>query len=218
MYTKEQVDDMLSQVEQEFEKSLLGSIAKSEKTEENIETEESEEEIEMTKSEDSVEETEDYETIDDLYDSMTKSEKEAHYTAVKKALFSEEESEEEVVEMTKSEKDEVKMAKSEVDSIKAENQELKKNLDTMNELVSKIFNKGKQAPKRKSITESYEVIAKSEGQSDEGIDLSKLSKSEITKKLKAIDYSELKKSDRTAINNFYLENASVNSIKHLIKE
>lgn len=228
MYTKEQVDQMLSQVEQEFE-NALGSIAKSEENIENDEIEvEAQESEELNKSEnDEIEfEEEEAETIDELYASMSKNEKEAHYAAVKKSLFGEE-VEEEVEEqsMEKSEEseeseDEVKMVKSENDELKAKNEELQKSLDTMNELVEKIFNRGKSAPKRKSITESYDVINKSEDdtEKEEKVDFSELSKNEITAKLKNIDYTELSKSDRTAINNYYLENGSVDSIKHLIRE
>ena len=229
MYTKEQVDEVLFQVEQEFEKAL-GSIVKNEEElelEENLVSEIEKEEI-VAKSEEIEEESEedDFETIEDLYASMNKNEQEAHYKALKSALFEQQQEVEQVIEsqeeevITKSEEIEAEesITKSENEELKTKNEELQKSLNTMNELIEKLFEKGKKAPKRKSITESYDVIAKSEEQEEEGLDLSKLSKKEITEKLKNINYSGLSKSDRSAINNFYLENGSVDSIKHLIME
>lgn len=222
MYTKEQVDEMLSQVEQEFE-DALGSIAKSE---ENIEEEndievEAQESEELEKSEDQEVETEeeDYETIDDLYASMTKSEQEAHYAAVKKSLYGEEvEAQQEEVE-EKIEKSEAKAEENdeeEVEMLKSENEELKKNYEELKSMVDQLFNV-KKAPAQKAVT-NVNYIAKSEESNSEEIDFSEMSKNEITAKLKTIDYSGLKKSDREAINNYYLDNGSVDSIKHLIRE
>jgi serine protease inhibitor len=45
-----------------------------------------------------------------------------------------------------------------------------------------------------------------------------MSKGEVTAKLKALDFQSLSKSDRDAINNFYLQNGSVEKIKHLISK
>lgn len=218
MYTKEQVDEMLSQVEQEFE-NALGSIAKSE---ENIEEEndievEAQESEELEKSEDQEVETEeeDYETIDDLYASMTKSEQEAHYAAVKKSLYGEEiEAQQEEVEekIEKAEEND----EEEVEMLKSENEELKKNYEELKSMVDQLFNV-KKAPAQKAVT-NVNYIAKSEESNSEEIDFSEMSKNEITAKLKTIDYSGLKKSDREAINNYYLDNGSVDSIKHLIRE
>jgi hypothetical protein len=112
-----------------------------------------------------------------------------------------------------------KSENSETDMIKAENEELKKSVETMTELLNKLFSSGKKAPAQKAITEiSY--IAKSEESESEtkGLDISKMSKSEITNKLKSVNYAELSKSDRDCINDFYLNNGSVEKIKHLIKE
>jgi hypothetical protein len=214
MYTKQQVDEMLSQVEQEFE-NALGSIAKNEEIiEEEIEIEaQAIEELEKSEiEEDEIEE--DYETIDDLYASMTKSEKEAHYAAVKKTLFGEE-IEEEVVEEKTMEKSEIEDDK-EFKMLKSENEELKKNYEQLNELVNQLLNT-KKAPAQKAVT-NVNYIAKSENNEEIKEDLANMSKSEVTAKLKSIDYSELKKSDREAINNYYLDNGSVESIKHLIRE
>jgi hypothetical protein len=221
MYTKEQVDDMLSQVEQEFE-NALGSIAKSEENieeEKEIEVEAQAEELEKSETEEVEAEEEDYETIDDLYASMTKSEKEAHYAAVKKSIFGEEVEEEAVEEqsMEKSEEVEAKEDNDEVEMLKSENEELKKNYEQLNELVSKLFNT-KKAPAQKAVTNVNYIAKSEETEVEEKEDFSNMSKSEVTAKLKAIDYSELKKSDREAINNYYLDNGSVDSIKHLIRE
>lgn len=220
MYTKEQVDDMLSQVEREFEKTL-GSIVKSEKIEEAEEIAEEEQSLEKSEETEEVEYTdEDYQTVDDLYGSMSKSEIEAHYASIKRVMFGDE-TEEKSEEMTKSEdsQKETDMIKAEISTVKAENEELKKSVETMTELLNKLFNSGKKAPAQKAITEiSY--IAKSEESESEtkGLDISKMSKSEITNKLKSVNYAELSKSDRDCINDFYLNNGSVEKIKHLIKE
>lgn len=221
MYTKEQVDDMLSQVEREFEKTL-GSIVKSEKVEEEAEEiVEEEQSLEKTEESEEVEYTEeDYKTVDDLYGSMSKSEIEAHYSSIKRVMFGDQ-AEEKSEEMAKSENSqkETDMIKAEISTVKAENEELKKSVETMTELLNKLFNSGKKAPAQKAITE-IGYIAKSEESETavKGLDVSKMSKSEITNKLKSVNYAELSKSDRDCINDFYLNNGSVEKIKHLIKE
>lgn len=213
MYTKEQVDEMLSQVEQEFN-NALGSITKNEETE--VESEVETEELE--KAEVETEETEDYQTIDELYASMEKNEIEAHYESVKKVMFEKsEEIEEDSIEKSETEEvEEIQMVKSENENLKEENEELKKNLENIEGLINKMFNT-KKAPSQKAIT-SANYIAKSEEAEENEIDFSKMTKSEITSKLKSLDYSSLEKSDREAINEYCLNNASVNKIKHLIKE
>jgi len=220
MYTKEQVDEMLFQVEQEFN-NALGSIAKNEDTE--IETSQVEEvEVEeIEKSEEPAEyyeeaEAEDYETIDDLYASMSKNEIEAHYESVKRVMFGE--AEEESIAKSESEEEEseeIQMVKSENSNLKEENEELKKSLENIENLINKMFNT-KKAPSQKAIT-ATNYIAKSE-EEDNQVDFSKMTKGEITSKLKSIDYSSLEKSDREAINEYCLNNGSVEKIKHLIKE
>ena len=221
MYTKEQVDDVLSQVEVEFEKAL-DSITKNEEIKEEVEVEVEEiqaQEEDMNKSEEVSEEEyseEDFDTIDEIYSSMSKSEKEAHYSSIKKSLFSESTEE----DMSKSEEVEVevKADNSEIEMVKSENTELKKNLEQMNTLLEKMFDKTKKAPAQKAIT-GYSVVAKSEEMEEKAEDkVASMSKSEITSKLKSIDYSGLNKSERNAINEYCLNNGSVNSIKHLITE
>lgn len=116
------------------------------------------------------------------------------------------------MQMTKSEQNaELELAKSEAASFKAKAEELQKSLDTVNEFLTKLV---KKAPQGKAITQ-YEQVAKSETVSN---DESTLSKSEISAILnkKASDPT-LKKSDRDAINNFYLGNANINTISHLLK-
>tara|TARA_R100000951_G_scaffold19275_2_gene16091 strand:- start:1405 stop:2070 length:666 start_codon:yes stop_codon:yes gene_type:complete len=218
MYTEKQVDDMLSQVEQEFEKAL-GSIEKNEETEQVEVIEEVQEEVIAKSEEQSEEVAEDYETVDELYASMNKGEKEAHYNSIKKAMFGETEEQSEEQPIAKSEEVqeevEVAMAKSESEvALETENEELKKNLGNVNELLSKLFNKNK-APEGKAITNTS-YIAKSEEVNEEDSGFEKMTKSEITSKLNAIDYTDLTKSDRTAINEFCLENGSKDKIKHLI--
>lgn len=227
MYTKAQVDEMLLQVEQEFERTLE-SIAKNEKNqvvEESVEAG-----------------SEEFETIDDLYASMSKNEIEAHYSSLKKVMMAKAEDEKEEKEDDKKEekkeakkedkKEDEKKEGQEVEieiekcgdmsvkkseqSLIQENQELKKNLETLNDLVSKLFS-SKKAPAQKAIT-ATSFIAKSEESEVETFDISEMSKSEVTAKLKALDFQSLSKSDRDAINNFYLQNGSVERIKHLISK
>jgi hypothetical protein len=223
MYTKEQVDEMLSQVEQEFE-NALGSIAKSEENIEEVneievEAQESEE-LEKSEETEVEAEEEDYETIDDLYASMTKSEQEAHYAAVKKSLYGEEveaqQEQKENEEQTLEKSEETEVETKEVQMLKSENEDLKKSYEELKNMVDQLFNV-KKAPAQKAVT-NVNYIAKSEESNSEEIDFSEMSKNEITAKLKTIDYSGLKKSDREAINNYYLDNGSVDSIKHLIRE
>jgi hypothetical protein len=213
MYTKDQVDDMLFQVEQEFN-NALGSIAKNEDTEEVVEVEEVQEEVAMAKSEEASEE-ENYETIDELYASMSKSEIEAHYDSVKRVIFNEE-VEEETVQKSE-EVEEVSMAKSEKNAYESQIEGLQKNLDQYNELLTKIFNK-KKAPSQKAITSTNYIAKSEETEQESGIDFSNMSKSEVTSKLNSLDYAGLEKSDREAINEYCLNNASVDKVKHLIKE
>lgn len=232
MYTKQQVDEMLLQVEQEFEKTL-GSISKSEQNQ-TVETSE-------------IADGEEFETIDELYASMSKSEIEAHYSSIKKVMLSksedcEMEKEEEKHEMKeekeeekeekkdkkeeeKKEEDEKEMekcgemaaAKKSEKSLVEENEELKKNIEALNDLVGKLFST-KKAPSQKAIT-GTSFIAKSEDVEQQAtLNISEMSKGEITSKLKALNFGSLSKSDRDAINNFYLQNGSVEKIKHLISK
>lgn len=108
---------------------------------------------------------------------------------------------------------ELELLKTEVAAEKAKSEALQKNLDTVSAILTKLVEK-KVAPQGKAIT-NLEVIAKSEG----GKEAEKtLSKSEIDAALgKKAQDPKLEKSDRDAINNFYLNGGSLNSISHLLK-
>lgn len=156
-----------------------------------------------------------------MYSSMSKGELKAHHEAVKQAY--EHHGLEKCGEMMgKSETDvsveisapnpEIELLKTELDAQKAKSEELKKTLDTVTEFVTKLVSK-KTAPAAKAFT-SLDVIAKSESSAEEKV----LTKSEITAILsKKVADPSLAKSDREAINAFYLNGASINSISHLLK-
>jgi len=105
---------------------------------------------------------------------------------------------------------ELELAKSEAAANKAKVEELQKSLDTVSEFLTKLV---KKVPQGKAIT-SLEQITKSESASEE----KSLSKSEITSILskKAADPT-LSKSDREAINAYYLNQSNINTISHLLK-
>lgn len=106
---------------------------------------------------------------------------------------------------------ELELAKSEAAANKAKVEELQKSLDTVSEFLTKLV---KKVPQGKAIT-SMEQIAKSETAAGEE---KQLSKSEITSILskKAADPT-LSKSDREAINAYYLNQSNINTISHLLK-
>jgi len=113
--------------------------------------------------------------------------------------------------MAKSEANpELELAKSEAAAEKAKAEQLQKSLDTVTEFLTKLV---KKVPQGKAITQ-YEQVAKSEGSESE----KQLSKSEITQILskKAADPS-LSKTDRDAINAYYLNQSKVETISHLLK-
>lgn len=165
---------------------------------------------------------EDLEHMHKMYSSMSKGELKAHHDAVRKALDSQGMEKCGDMQLAKSENIEVPAAvetkpaevdllKSELEAQKAKSEELKKNLDAVSEFLTKLVKKS--APQGKAIT-TLDVITKSEITPEE----KPLTKSEITSILakKATDPS-LSKSDREAINAFYLNGASINSISHLLK-
>jgi regulator of replication initiation timing len=112
--------------------------------------------------------------------------------------------------------EEAKMMKSENETLKSENETLKKSLDKVTEVLNKAFGKGSQAPKQKAIV-NMEVIKKSEEENKANeIDLSKVTKSEISSKLTAkIRSGKLEKKDKDAITNYY-NNGSIELVKHLL--
>jgi hypothetical protein len=173
---------------------------------------------------------EDMDHMHKMYASMSKGELKAHHDAIKKTLDgmcggemapapaaaapmakSEEtavavEVKPEVIQPAQ----DVELLKSEVEAKTAKIAELQKNLELVTEFVTKLAKKS--APQGKAITH-LETIAKTEVKEEK-----ELSKSEITTILakKAADPS-LSKSDRDAINAYYLTGASINKINHLLK-
>lgn len=114
------------------------------------------------------------------------------------------------MQMSKSETNEVELLKSELAAEKAKATELKKNFDGVQEFLAKLV---KKVPQGKAIT-SMEQIAKSEGAEQ----TQELSKSEVNQiLLKKSSDPNLSKSDREAINAFYLSKADINTISHLLK-
>jgi hypothetical protein len=244
-FTKEEFQEMVAQLESEFHSIMKSEqeesaqrLAKSEdeakeedKKEEKEEPkdEAKEESKEESKEEDKKEDEshgydeEDLEEMHKMYSAMSKAEREAHKAAIEKCgemsqmAKSEEKSveveKEEVEVKTETNSEDTTLLKSEIETIKKENEELKKNIEglvaAMNVYVAK------KAPARKAITEIEFVKKSEEGNSEE----KPLSKSEIDKILakKVVDPS-LSRTDREAINSFYLTNAGVEKIKHLLKQ
>lgn len=206
-YTEQDLLNLIAEVEVEFKKHLdptaEGEAIK--KTETAVEAKsESKEPKELDYD------AEDMAEMEGLYRSMSKAEAKAHFETLKKTIGVEE-------VMTKSEvSDEAKMMKSENETLKAENETIKKNLEKVTEVLNKAFGKGSQAPKQKAIV-NMEVIKKSEEENKANeVDLSKVSKSEISSKLTAkIRSGKLEKKDKDAITNYY-NNGSIELVKHLL--
>lgn len=116
-------------------------------------------------------------------------------------------------QMNKSENTEVELLKSELSTTSAKYDELKKNYDGVAAFLSKLLEK-KTAPAAKAIT-SLDVIAKSEDVEGEKT----LTKNEVHDILcKKSSEPSLKKSDREAINTYYLKGqVDVTGISHLLK-
>jgi hypothetical protein len=107
---------------------------------------------------------------------------------------------------------ELELAKSEVAAANARTEALQKNFDAATAFLTKLVEK-RIAPQGKAIT-SLDVIAKSEGGKEEKV----LDKGEILALLsKKSQDPKLEKSDREAINAYYLNSGSINSISHLLK-
>ncbi len=230
--------DFLNKAEEKGQEDLQKT---EEVVEQEVEVAEEAEEVseELVKTEGDLEldyDDEDYVEMDKLYHSMSKAEQEAHYKSLKKSLFDSEESiekkeeivetpeklekKEEIVENKEVEAKEVKeekLEKSEIDILKEENDELKKSIEKLTTAMTKFVQK--RPPQRKAITK-IEYITKSEGESKEEkeVDISKLSKDEISARLnEKIRSGELKKGEKEAIDNYYLgEDKTIDSIKHLL--
>lgn len=149
---------------------------------------------------------EDMDELHKMYASMGEKEKAAHHGALKKALGLEDKTEQPVApDMQKSE--EASLAKAEITSLQAKNAELQKSLDAVTKFLDTL---NKSVPQRKSIT-SVDYIQKSEESkevSSEQVDVI------LQKKVRD---SSLSKSDRDAINTYYLNGKSIETIKHLLK-
>jgi len=117
-------------------------------------------------------------------------------------------------EMQKSEQNtEVELLKGELGAVNTKYEELKKQFDGVAAFLTKLVEK-KAAPAAKAIT-SLDVIAKSENSNDEE---KPLTKNEIDNALlKKSQDPSTSKSDREAINNFYLGDKSLEKISHLLK-
>lgn len=190
---------------------------KAEESKEEPKAEESKEE-EQKEDESHGYDEEDLEELHKMYSSMSKAERKAHQEAIEKCgeitqMAKSEEAQPEVkTEETAQSNEEVGLLKSEVEAIKKENEDLKKNIEglvaAMNAYVTK------KAPARKAIT-NIEFVKKSEEENQP----KPLSKKEVDAILaqKVTDPS-LSRADREAINSFYLTNAGVEKIAHLLKQ
>lgn len=170
--------------------------------------------------------SEDMEHMHKMYGSMSKGELKAHHESVRGALEkcgmakTEEipmaKTEEKAIEIPAEVKTETEtLIKSENEKLKEELAELKKNFEGVSQFLAKFVEKT-AAPAAKAIT-SLDVIAKSEETVGSG-EAKTLSKSEVTSILlrKTADPT-LSKADRNAIDNFYLNKASIETISHLLK-
>ncbi len=173
---------------------------------------------------------EDMEEMHKMYSSMSKGELKAHREAVEKSWMhkcgdmqvakSEQHEEEQLKKSEEVQKveQEIALTKSELEAktkelegAKKENEDLKKSVEELVGALNGFVTK--KGPTRKAVT-SVEYIKKSE---TEEAPKKELNKSEITAilKKKAADPS-LSKSDREAINQYYLKGASLDTVKHLL--
>lgn len=197
-YTEKDLASILSEVEVGFKKHL------------EAETTLTKSETSNSQGENDVEyNDEDKAELNKMYSSMTKSEAEIHFNALKSTFN--------IEDMTKSEQEssESKMLKSENEGLKSENEDLKKSLETVLSSLKKMVIGGSNGPQRKAITE-LSVIAKSEESTKDEKDFSKITSSEIASTLSSkVRGGELKKSDNEAIVNYY-QSKDIELIKHLL--
>ena len=246
-YSSEDMAALISEVESQFaehlakaekEQDVKTDLKKSAKTstDNSDESVKDEQEQVVAKSEDKENESadefdydeEDLAEMDKMYKSMTKSEVKAHLESLQKAIGDEEQviakSEDESEE--DSDNDVTDMLKSELSTVKKENEVLKEKSDKLEKSFKDLtaalakFVKGK-APKQKAITK-IEYVAKSEeevksNKDKTDVDVSKLSKSEISKRLsEKIRSGKLEKAEREKINDYYINKSDIESIKHLL--
>lgn len=225
-YTDESLATLINDVDQAFNAHLKKAESQNEevlaKSEEEVQYQEElsqDEDLEKSEGENFDYDEEDYANMDDLYSSMTKSEQIAHFESIKKTLNIEEDS------MNKSESSEnelkkaEEMYKSEIEAKDAEIEDLKKSVTKLTSAMSDFLKRSK-APQRKAITK-VGFMAKNEGNTEEskddnGIDVTKLTKSEISKKLTSKIRGGLEKSERDKIDQYYDGQLKIDGIKHLL--
>jgi len=238
---EEEFTGLLAKAEEEAavkaQAETVGEVQDVEKTEETPKQPEEQAPERTEKTEESSYEydEEDKKEVEKLYASMDKAEADIHYKALKKAMGEKiEPSEDEIEETAKSEQAEqaeepkqeaeaetegLKKAEDEIKALKEENETLQKSVQDLTAAMTKYF-KAKPAPKRK-VTTGLNYIAKSEGEvgkENANVDISGLSKGEISQRLskKASDPT-ISAQDREAINEYYLNNGSLDSIRHLLQ-
>ena len=171
---------------------------------------------------------EDQQHMDKMYMSMSKAELMLHHDSVRKALdcqgsqnmqkdggmamaMSKSETETSIEVKIPEVAPEVTLLKSELDAEKTKTAELQKKVDLATEFMAKLAAK-KSAPQGKAIT-SLEVIAKGE----ENKEVKNFTKSEVTSILaKKAEDPSLSKSDREAINDYYLGSKDIKIVRHLL--
>lgn len=246
-YSEADMADLISQVENEFAEHLAKAEAKVEeievtesKNEKDVEELNKSEEVVKSESDECDYDDEDVADMDSMYASMTKAEAEMHFESLNKALFGEntedkskelnksEDLEEEEVDLQSDDNGQVDLLKSEVDGLREENESLKSQMQKSEESFKKLtdivakFIKGSKAPKQRAITK-IEYVARSKDEDvlnkneSDSTDVSKLSKSEISRRLsEKIRGGKLEKSEREKIDQYYLEDQDINLIKHLL--
>lgn len=99
--------------------------------------------------------------------------------------------------------------KSELSAMKVSHEELKKNFDLVSQALVSLV----KVPQRKAVTGKDVVPVAAPA-----VDPSKLSKNEVTAKLKKVAANpELKKSDRDLIKKFYKQEVKVADLAHLLQ-
>ena len=227
-YSEKEMAALINEVENQFSDHLKKAendevkvnLQKSEEANKENVSEEIEVVLEKSENTGFDYDEEDYGEMDTMYASMNKAEQAAHYASICKSLSIEvtPSNEESNTDMKKSETETNDLHKSELASKDVEIGDLKKSIETLTTAMSKFVKA--RAPQRKAVT-NIEYIAKSEGDvkksEEKSEDVSKLSKSEISKRLSAkIRSGELKKSERDQITNYYDNTIKFDKIKHLL--
>lgn len=107
----------------------------------------------------------------------------------------------------------VKLGKNEEHTMKEQDEKKIADLEQKVELMAKALNLALGQPMRKAIT-GTSYVPKNDGGTD--TEKPKLSKTQVTEKLKSLDQAKLTKSDRAAINSYY-NKFEVDQIAHLLK-